>query len=88
VGADLTLYVRYRHGRRKLGARLRLDHDPISGTAPRGAERLASVLFHNLTAAPAGQDFIDPDGYRWWGDDPPAEDWTAAVHRVRIITIS
>ena len=87
VGADLALYVRYRLGRRKVGARLRLDTDPTSGTAPRGAERLASVLFHFLSG-PAACQFIDPDGYRWWGDDPRGDDWSTALHRVRIMTIS
>jgi hypothetical protein len=87
VGADLALFVRYRLGRRRLAARLRLDTDPASGTPPRGAERLASVLFHAL-AAPNAYQYIDPDGYRWWGDPPADDDWHGALHRLRIMTIS
>jgi hypothetical protein len=87
LDAELVLYVRYRLGRKKLAARFRLDVDPASGGPPVDSERLAASLFHGLRTAPTDA-FVDRQGYRWWGDEPPDADWTGAMLGVRIMTIS
>jgi hypothetical protein len=87
LDAELVLYVRYRLGRKKLAARFRLDVDPVTGGAPTDADELATALFHCLRSGGPG-DFVDPNGYRWWGHEPPDADWVGALLRVRIMTIS
>jgi hypothetical protein len=50
----------------------RLDIDPTSLGAPTDSARLASDLFHNLHAEEGDRPYVDPDGYRWWGEPDPA----------------
>jgi hypothetical protein len=87
LDAELVLYVRYRLGRKKAGARFRLDVDPATGGQPADADQLAAGLFQRMRSGSEGG-FVDRQGYRWWGDEPADADWAGALLRVRIMTIS
>jgi hypothetical protein len=87
LDSELVLYVRYRLGRKKVAARFRLDVDPATGGPPADADALAVHLFLHLRNADPGG-FVDRHGYRWWGDQPPGDDWAGALLRMRIMTIS
>lgn len=80
ISGDLSLNVRYRIGRSLLALRVeRLDVDPTSAGEPDDAAGLASNLLHSLHA-PGEPEWVDSDGYVWWGD-PPADGWPTVSSR-------
>ena len=85
VSVDLALHVRYRIGRDRLGGRFHLDLDPTSSAAPTDAATLASILLHNLHAS-SEPEWVDGDGYVWWGDRPSLG-WATVGDQERLLTL-
>lgn len=86
ISDDLALNVRYRIGRDLMAVRVeRLDVDPTSAIEPVNSAQLASNLLHNLHA-PAEPDWVDGDGYVWWGDRP-AGGWSRLLSGTAVVVL-
>ncbi|MFC5141552.1 hypothetical protein ACFPK1_25165 [Actinomycetospora rhizophila] len=80
-----AVLVRYHLGEDRLAVRFgRLDRDPTSWEAPTDSEHLASNLLHVLHA-PDDLEWTDPDGYRWWGDEPN-DGWASVATEGRAVS--
>lgn len=86
IDDDLALLVRYRLIDYALAARFaRLDIDPTSQLEPSSSGQLASMLYHNLHS-PSEWEWVDEDGYLWWGDRPDGG-WTTVATADRLLTV-